>query len=221
MDRIFEFIRMSFNYEYRSSPITVNTRSNFISKDCFQHLLYVDISKATFEVPIILRNAALYAKYNGYSEICMPIMNNNVESIISRRTVSPIMRDFLNSNSLSIQAIITSKGERYYGCPGLILDQDYNPLLVLTCEISNNKLTKHRCRISNDVFSHQDKLIEKTIFKKILPTLAAEYASFDSRFDGVFVGNINLIVKPIAPTPNKDVNKDINKFLIDNIGDII
>ena len=221
MDMIFEFIRMSFNYEYSSTLITASAHSNFISKDCFQHLLCVDISKDTFEVPIILRNAALSAKYNGCSEICMPIMNNNVESVISRRTVSPIMRDFLNSTPLSIQAVVTSKGERYYGCPGLILDQDYNPLLVLTCEFFNNTLTKYRCRISNDVFSHRDKLIEKTIFKKILPTLATEYASFDSRFDGVFVGNINLIVKPIVPTPNKDVNKDINKFLIDNIGDII
>lgn len=163
----------------------------------------------------------MYAKSKDYSEIYVPLLNNNVQTVISRRTVGPIMRDFLSSAMPSFQAIITSKGERYYGCPGIILDQDYNPLMVLTCVIYHGGVINYRCRISNDVFVHQDRLIEKTIFKKFLPTLAVEFTNTESKFDGVFVGDINLVIKPVAPTPNKDINEDISKFLIENIGDII
>lgn len=221
MDAIFDFITRSFNRDCSSISITNSIHSDFISKDCFQHMLSIDISGDIFEVPTIFRSTATYAKSKGCSEICVPLLNNNIQTVISRRTVGPIMRDFLSSAMPSFQAIITSKGERYYGCPGIILDQDYNPLLVLTQVISKGRTTNYRCRISNDVFVHQDRLIEKTIFKKFLPTLAVEFTNTESKFDGVFVGDINLVIKPVAPTPNKDINEDISKFLIENIGDII
>lgn len=221
MDAIFDFITRSFNRDYSSIPITNSIHSDFISKDCFQHLLSFDISEDIVEVPAIFRSTAMYAKSKDYSEICVPLLNNNVQTVISRRTVGPIMRDFLSSVMPSFQAIITSKGERYYGCPSIILDQDYNPLMVLTCVICHGKVINYRCRISNDVFVHQDRLIEKTIFKKFLPTLAVEFTNTESKFDGIFIGDFNLVIKPVAPTPNKDINEDISKFLIENIGDII
>ena len=201
MDAIFEFITRSFNHEYSSTPVTNSIHSDFMSKDCFQHLLSIDISEDTPEVPAIFRNTAVYAKSKDYSEICVPLLNNTVQTVISRRTVGPIMRDFLSSAMPSFQ--------------------DYNPLLVLTCVIYHGRVINYRCRISNDVFVHKDRLIEKTIFKKCLPTLAVEFTNTESKFDGVFVGDINLVIKPVAPTPNKDINEDISKFLIENIGDII
>lgn len=223
MDRILEFIVRSFSYNYSGNiiPIATNIYSNFLSKDCFQHLLSIDISGDVFEVPVTMKEAALHIKSMEYSEICMPIVNNNEHFVITRRTIAPIMRDFLSSESKSVQAVITSKGERYYGCPGLILDQDYNPLIVCTCVISNGVVTAYRCRIGNNVFIHQDRLIEKTIFKKFLPTLVTDYANMESKFDGIFIGDINLVIKPVVPVPNKDINEDINKFLVDNISDII
>ena len=221
MDMILEFIRRSFTYSYSPVPIPDNRYSNFVSKDCFQHLISVDISEDIMEVPVILKGVAIKAKSENCSEICFPIINNNMPPVIRRRTISPIMRDFLSSQRLSFQAIITSKGERYYGCPGIILDQDYNPLIVLTYVISKEAVISYRCRISNIVFAHQDKLIEKTIFKKFLPTLATEFTNTESKFDGVFIGDLNLVIKPSVPSPNKDINEDINKFLIENIEEII
>lgn len=221
MDRIFEFITRSFNYTCNSNPILNNAHSDFISKDCFQHLFSIDISGEIIEVPAILRKVAIHAKSENYSGICVPVINNNMETVISRRTVGPIMRDFLNSTQCSVQAVITSKGERYYGCPGIILDQDYKPLLVLTCVIFKGTVINYRCRISNNVFTHQDKLIEKTIFKKFLPTLATDFTNIESKFDGVFIGDFNLVVEPVIPSPNKDINEDINKFLIENIEEIV
>ena len=223
MDRILEFIVRSFSYNYSCNlvPITGSIRSDFLSKDCFQHLLSIDISGDVFEVPVTMKEAALHIKSRRYSEICMPIVNNNTHFVITRRTIAPIMRDFLSSKSKSVQAVITSKGDKYYGCPGLILDQDYNPLIVCTCVISDGVVIAHRCRIGNNVFIHQDRLIEKTIFKKFLPTLVTDYANMESKFDGIFIGDINLVIKPVVPVPNKDINEDINKFLVDNISDII
>ena len=221
MDRVLRFIKNSFDWGVGTTHIMESIYSDFTSKDSFQHLLYVDISEDVFEVPVVIRNIALLAKHDGYSEVCMPIMNNNTPSVKSRRTVGPIMLDFLNNRPLSFQAIVTSKGERYYGCPGLILDQDYNPLLVLTYECYGGEVIKYRCRISNNVFVYQNKLIEKTISKKFIPVLTTEYASSEDKFDGVFIGNINLVVKPVVPTPNKDINEDINKFLIDNVEDLL
>lgn len=221
MDRILEFITRSYGYYSGESGIINNVYSDFDSKDCFQHLFSVDISGDVVEVPVFLRNVAKYAIPRNYSEISLPIMNNNREPIISRRCVGTIMNDFLYSERLTVQPVVTTKGERYYGCPGIVLDQDYNPLIVLTCVISGGQVVNYRCRVSNIVFVHPDKLIEKTIIKKFLPTLATEFASTTPQFEGIFIGDINLVVKPVAPTPNKDINEDIKKFLIENIEEII
>lgn len=221
MDEVFNFIIRSFNEVYNTSPIDLNKYRNFESKDCFQYLLSIDIAKDTYEVPAILTNVAIQAKLKGYSEVCMPIINNNSQAIINRRTLKPIMKDFLNSSYKSIQAVKTSKGDIYYGYPGIILDQDYDPLIVFTCVISKGTIINYRCKISNKVFIHQNNLMEKAILKKFLPTLTTEFVDIEPRFEGVFIGDINLVVKPTTPPFNKDINEDINNFLIENIEDII
>lgn len=221
MDIISDYIRHSFCYSFGIGPIVYNKNSDFISKDCFQYLLHVDISEDVFEVPVILKNVVSSARINGCSEIYIPVANNNRVPIINRKTVRPILKDFLNSTYQDVQAIITSKGEKYYGCPGLILDSDGNPLFVATCKLSGGKVIEYRCRISSNIYTNRNNLLEKAIFNKFLPALSIEYAGYNPKFTGVFIGDINLVVKPVVPTFNSDINEDINKFLADNIEEIL
>ena len=221
MDRILNYIGYSFRNGFLLNRIEDLKHNNLETKDCFQHLLIVDISNDTYEVPCFLKLDAITRKLNRYTELCVPIINNNTHGVIPRRMVGTIIRDFQNSKIPGIQTVVTSKGDIYHGCPGLILDKDFNPLLVLTCVITEGKVVKYRCRISNSVFEHKDRLIEKAIFKTFIPTLTTEFANNEPLYEGIFIGDINLLVKPTVPSPNKDINEDIHKFLIDNIDGIL
>lgn len=234
MNRILDFLYTSFRYWDRNNyrhplvtPIVELRGKNLESKNCFQHFITVDISEDIIEVPVMFKDIAIAAKAEEYSELCLPIIDNPGYPFTNRRSAGTAFLDFTNACNFSINTIISSKGYKYHGYPGLILDEHYNPLFVVTCVISEGEVIKYKCRIDNKVFINSDRFIEKAIIKQVIPLLATEHF-FDNddsvSYGGATIEDINLTVSPTF-FMNKDVYQDItdnvNDFLLKNIDDIL
>nr|DAF16293.1 MAG TPA: hypothetical protein [Crassvirales sp.] len=234
MNRILDFLYASFSYwdhnNYRHplvTPIMELRGKNLETKDCFQHFITVDISGDIIEVPVMFKDIAIAAKTEGYSELCLPIINNVGYPLTSRRSAGTTFLDFTNACYFNINTVVNSKGFKYHGYPGLILDEHYNPLFVVTCVISEGEVIKYKCKIDNKVFINSDRFIEKAIIKQVIPLLATEHFFDDDdsvSYGGATIENINLTVSPTF-FMNKDVYQDItdnvNDFLLKNIDDIL
>ena len=179
------------------------------------------------EVPVMFKDIAIAAKAEGYEELCLPIISNVGYPITNRRSAGTAFLDFTNACYFNINTVVNSKGFKYHGYPGLILDEHYDPLFVVTCVISEGEVIKYKCKIDNKVFINSDRFIEKAIIKQVIPLLATEHF-FDNddsvSYGGATIEDINLTVSPTF-FMNKDVYQDItdnvNDFLLKNIDDIL
>lgn len=236
-----------FNSENTSNPITLDS-SNMFSKS-----LVVDTTGDNIEIPSIARTY-----YENIIRDNLIHSNVRVERIIlplytsgnsqSRRTFNGIMRKFFCEPLFNqrVLKVTTNKGDTYYGGYGLILDEEFNPLLM--CGLKARKVISERgdgaevvhiqyyrtvCHVSPIVFTEPNKLINKGIIKKLIPL----YTTMDIHFPNVSVGTSNspdsrkveviiddfskFFISPIVPTPSKCSNDALNKCLNDNIEDIL
>ena len=130
----------------------------------------------------------------------------------------------------------------YYGGKGIILDGNFNPLLLCTLlarivkEEGGDVLTYYRpvCHINPKVFIESDKLVNKGIIKKLIPY----YSNYDTCFPRGIRRNTNndpesekvkviiddfshLFIEPVKPTPSSCSNESLNQCLVDNVEDIL
>ena len=238
---------LRFNSRDTSNPITLD------SNNMFSKSLVVDTTGDNIEIPSIARTY-----YENIIHDNLIHSNVRVERIIlplytsgnsqSRRTFDGIMREFFCKPLLNqrVLKVTTNKGDTYYGGYGLILDEEFNPLLM--CGLKARKVISEHgddaevvhiqyyrtiCHVSPVVFTEPDKLINKGIIKKLIPL----YTTMDTTFPNVSVGTSNspdsrkveviiddfskFFVSPIVPTPSKCSNDALNKCLNDNIEDIL
>ncbi len=230
-----------------SNPITLDS-SNMFSKS-----LVADTTGDNIEIPSIARiyyeniiHDNLTHSNVKLERIILPLYTNGNSQ--SRRTFDGIMREFFCKPLLNqrVLKVTTNKGDTYYGGYGLILDEQFNPLLmcglkarkVITeygddAEVVPIQYCRAVCHVSPIVFAEPNKLINKGIIKKLIPL----YTTMDINFPNASVGISNspdnrkveviiddfskFFVSPIAPTPSKCSNDALNKCLNDNIEDIL
>lgn len=143
--------------------------------------------------------------------------------IKSKRTVSTCLKCINELPIGRIAEIVTSKGERYYGAKGLILDHNREPLLMGVVRYRLSGLGEYipthyipKVYISPKVFSNKD-MISKAIIKHLVPQLA-EYniqilIEAPTQFIGVIPGGAattggNLLVQ--------ELSSDIVGFFLSN-----
>lgn len=230
---------------------TLEDNLTFDRNNIFNKSLIVDITGDDIEIPLIAKS--------GYEKIIL-INNSSVEKVILNlyvsgnglymRTFNGIIEKFFRQVLFNERLIkvTTSKGETYYGGCGLILDAEFNPLLM--CGLKARKLVTNNsegvkvvslqyykaiCRVSPSVFTEPNKMINKGIIKKLIPlyttidvlTNFLSYnnkisSSFDSKKVEVIIDDFSrFFITPIAPTPSKCNNDVLNKCLNDNIEDIL
>lgn len=97
----------------------------------------------------------------------------SVEHPIERKQINTILKDFTLVNFHSRMARITNKNKTYCGWPGLITDGDLNTIICLKVRMKANgnriKVTDYICYVSPSIFTNQEGIVEKTIYKKIIP----------------------------------------------------
>jgi hypothetical protein len=159
------------------------------------------------------------------------LFTNGEQQVKLRRLVATIMADFSSVDyETRLQCVKTNKGDKYYGAPGLILNKDYRPIFVVTAKFSGMPLKVKQIvyHIDNSVMSNPEGLIEKTIYKKILPMICAK-SEIESHFieEGETCKPIveisdcsHFIETPVAPRPSNASNDLLNDFIVNHIPDL-
>lgn len=235
MDRVEEFVfegladvfdEMEGNTEYRYG--------NLMSNDTFHHFLTanVDTDEPCNEVPILLAHPlCAHSRTSFKGKLILPLFTNGEQQVKLRRLVATIMADFSSVGyETRLQCVKTNKGDKYYGAPGLILNKDYKPIFVVTAKFSGRPLRVKQVvyHIDNSVMSNPEGLIEKTIYKKIIPMICAR-AEIESHFieDSETCKPIveisdcsHFIETPVAPRPSNASNDLLNDFIVNHIPDL-
>ena len=254
-------MKYSWRYTYTLTRVFLNCDSTSVNDvtymettldkhNVFNKLFVIDVSSEEIEVPVfarysvesVIRNKFEFPFIKHVDKIVIPMYVNIPNKF--RRTADSIVSDFfLNTNfNQRLQKVTTNKGEVYYGGKGIILDKDFNILLLCTLacrrmEYGDRQVMSYYkpiVHVSPQLFLGDKGLLGKSILKKIIPF----YVSQD--IDGIythayFMDNIPIgtkpqiliddvskfIENPIKPTPQKCSDDVLNQILIDNIDDVL
>ena len=253
---------MEYNWRYRSTLMrvfngntdtvtrsVVNGETTLNKHNAFNRLYVIDVSSDEIEVPVfaksaiesVVRDKLEFPYVSHVNKIIIPMYVNTYTQL--RRTADCIVREFFSGVNFDrrLQKIITNKGEVYYGNRGIILDKDFNILLLCTLAC---RRTEYRGRqvmsyykpiihVSPQVFLRSDSLIDKSILKKIIPFYVSQNISVSTNIG--FVDDIpegtkpqiliddvsKLIETPVKPTPQKYSDDALNQILVDNVNDVL
>lgn len=228
-----------------------NIETTLDNHNAFNRLFVIDVSSDEIEVPVFARYVVEYVVRNKLefphtihtSKIVIPMYVNSYTQ--SRRTADSIVVEFFSRVNFNqrLQKVITNKGEVYYGSKGIILDKDFNILLLCTLAC---RRTEYRGRqvmsyykpiihVSPQVFLRGEGLIDKSILKKIIPFYVSHTIDLVSTTNYNFVSDIpegtkpqiliddvsKLIENPVKPTPQKCSDDVLNQILADNADDVL
>lgn len=228
--------RMFANYGTYNPLTDITLDENVI----YNKNLVVDLKNK--EIPICIEN--VYRRTglasNDNTKLVLPLYEHI--SPETKRTFNSTLRSlFCNVGGHSdLIKVTTSKGEVYYGKRGLILDKDYNPIIMFSLKYhevkciegtSNYAWNKIICRVSPNVFLEPNKLIHKGIIKYIIPYMqegsinAPRYPGFvyeDCLSRQVIIEDFSdWFTSPVKPKFSEDINESLNDCLIDSLEDIL
>lgn len=233
----------TYRDNYTKGPDCLYCHLNFSNNNLYKKSLVVDFTKDEVIIPAlgqgIVNKAIIAATTNNkiLSRVLIPLFNNCYTS--NRRTFDSIIKEGFESTSFldRVRKFNTPKDGGYYISKGLILDKNYNPLLLCCLVATKNKdnkyvAYKHRCYINPKVFT-ETTLINTGIIKKLIPlytTNEVMQASFDNgitmtknrKVEVVVSDYINeLVVAPNKPSSNIDMDEALNNVIVDNIDEIM
>ena len=230
-----------------------NVTNNEITLDnhnAFNRLFVIDVSSDEIEVPVfaksavesVIRDKLEFPYVSHVNKIIIPMYVNTYTQL--KRTADCIVREFFSGVNFDkrLQKVITNKGEVYYGSKGIILDKDFNILLLCTLACRRMEYRDRQVmsyykpiiHVSPQVFLRGEGLIEKSILKKIIPFYVSQ--NIDPIWTNPnFVNDIpegtkpqiliddvsKLIENPVKPTPQKCSDDVLNQILADNADDVL
>lgn len=216
--------------------------NSLLNKDSiYTRFWVINNSKDSFEFPVFFRNAIEYFNNSfsdfsdDYDKLILPLYPSS--SKLHLKTSEGIVRNiFKYSLSSELCNISTPKGETYYGMRGVIFNDNFNPLLLITLTLDkeSKKYEKVTIYIHPEVFLNTDSMICKYIIKKMIPFYLS-YNRYDlllrslgHNADRSIVAQIVIedASKKFIQFSNKpsiqDYNDEVfNQILIENMNDII
>lgn len=243
-------MRVFLGYNDTAVNDVTNTEITLDNHNAFNRLFVIDVSSDEIEVPVFARSAVesvvrgkLEFPYISHvSKIVIPMYVNTYNQ--SRRTADSIVNDFFSRVDFNqrLQKVTTNKGEVYYGGKGIILDKDFNILLLCTivCRRMERRgrqvmsYYKPMIHVSPQVFLRGDGLINKSILKKVIPFYVSHNidsvntnAYFRSDIpEGtkpqILIDDVSKFIEtPAKPTPQKCSDDVLNQILADNVDDVL
>lgn len=227
-----------------------NNETTLDNHNAFNRLFVIDVSSDEIEVPVfaesavesVIRDKLEFPYVSHVNKIIIPMYVNTYTQL--RRTADCIVREFFSGVNFNkrLQKVITNKGEIYYGSKGIILDKDFNILLLCTLACRRMEYRDRQVmsyykpiiHVSPQVFLRGEGLIEKSILKKIIPFYVSQNID-PIRTNPGFVNDIpegtkpqiliddvsKLIENPVKPTPQKCSDDVLNQILADNADDVL
>lgn len=151
--------------------------------------LTVPIENDKLVIPIIANSSITQLIYNSNTHINNNIICNlsKVQSQFIKKTADTIIHTLFGvyDSTCNLYCVDSTKGYKYYGSQGLILDDNYSPLLIMghMAKITNRiydydtQYTPYIylnpiCLVSPRVFNNED-IVSKTISKKVIPYVSS------------------------------------------------
>ena len=190
---------------------------SFISpiSDVCNKIFVLNVDPVSENIPTF----GLNAYNNRFLENKVAVGVRIIDGIYNIRGADGLLKEaFKSSMHLSLKKFKSNKGEIYYAGKGLILDEDFNPILTF---ITNSTNDMFKCYIDPTVFTiHAKSLIGKHIISKLIPylvdnTVRCNYREYKC---SIIIDKINYIQS--ASVPYNFSNEDINKVALENIEDL-
>ena len=254
---------MEYNWRYRSilmgvfngntdtvTRSVVNDETTLNNHNAFNRLFVIDVSSDEIEVPVfaesavesVIRDKLEFPYVSHVNKIIIPMYVNTYTQL--KRTADCIVREFFSGVNFDkrLQKVITNKGEVYYGNKGIILDKDFNILLLCTlacrrAEYRGRQVMSYYkpiIHVSPQVFLMGEGLIEKSILKRIIPFYVSQNIGpvctnpdfVNDTPEGtkpqILIDDVSkLIENPVKPTPQKCSDDVLNQILADNADDVL
>ena len=254
---------MEYSWRYRNALIRVfcgnnntevddvtNKETTLDNHNVFNRLFVIDVSSDEIEIPVfaksavesVVRDKLGFPHVSHVNKIIIRMYVNTYTQ--SRRTADSIVGEFFSRVNFNqrLQKVITNKGEVYYGGKGIILDKDFNILLLCTLACRRTKYRgiqvmsyyKPIIHVSPQVFLRGEGLIDKTILKKIIPFYVSHNISIvidrtcfrndipEGTKPQILIDDVSKFIEnPAKPTPQKCSDSVLNQILIDNIDDVL
>lgn len=230
MEAIDEFWTNSFRSTYAATRVVGDIREGF------QYYLKIPLEGDTIEVPAIAKRAAVFAKLDGYKNLIIPLVKTQ-RGFLERRQSSRMLKDFSRQGGRvsELVGVKSTKGDKYYGMPGIICDEDMHLIVLCTCVIDIN--TEHRLGFVRkinacfdySVFENTDKILEKTFYRQFMSSIrnvvidkymvtdgpTITYSAHLKESLSVVIENIDsrFKVKPDIPIPGTNFEDAINEDL--------
>jgi hypothetical protein len=235
---------------YNISPLTVRPDLNISNNNVFNIFLKTDITGEQIDVPKTLTRGIVpillqgieepeRSEHRQISDVAFALFENARPVVL--RTASSVFSGCLElPQGDRLMKIATSNG-LYYGGKDFILDAQYNPLFLHTIHMEKtyeNLIYKNiRVYVNPRVFTSTG-LVEKGIIKTLIPLLTTTPFRIPSYPSGAVLNQVNIadtaktevlvtedinkfIVKPVPPDPSTFDNADLNKFLVEHIGEVL
>lgn len=249
----YENTLMEVFLEYDDNTVVgdvTNAETALDNHNAFNKLFVIDVSSDEIEVPVfarsvvesVVRDKLQFPHITHASKIVIPMYVNTYNK--SMRTADSIVKTFFSRVSFSqrLQKVTTNKGEVYYGGKGIILDKDFNILLLCTIVCKRMEYRgmqmmsyyKPMIHVSPQVFLRGEGLVDKSILKKIIPfyvshniNIVDTHVYFRSDIpEGtkpqILIDDVSKFIEnPAKPTPQKCSDDMLNQILVDNIDDVL
>ena len=242
--------RVFLGYDDTAVSDVSNTETTLDNHNAFNRLFVIDVSSDEIEVPVfarfvvesVVRGKLEFPYITHTSKIVIPMYVNTYNQ--SRRTADSIVNGFFSRVNFNqrLQKVTTNKGEVYYGGRGIILDKDFNILLLCTivCKRMEHggrqvmSYYKPMIHVSPQVFLRGEGLVDKSILKKIIPFYVSHnIGSISTRAyfrsdipEGtkpqILIDDVSKFIEnPAKPTPQKCSDDVLNQILADNVDDVL
>ena len=174
VDRIADFILGGIKNRFPYPAIDYNRKTRM----SIDTIIERDFTKNIIEIPAFLfptsigtLETMLTAEDGERNKIINSVLISDYE--IERKQINTIFKDCTLVRGENKMVRIKNKDNIYFGWPGIITDEDFNTIICLKIRIkieeNKAKATDYICYISPSVFANQDGIVEKTIYKKIIP----------------------------------------------------
>lgn len=199
----------------------------------FSYYIKCSLEGDTIEVPALAKAAAVEAKLSGYKNLIIPLVPNPGR-MIERRQAARMLRDFSREGSLcELKGVKSPRGNKYYGMPGIICDEEMHLLVLCTCVIDIDEanhvglIKKVNACLDYALFEYTDRILEKTFYHQYLKTIRDIYINYMPRVGNIGISpdiqrTMSVIIEdidarfketPPVPFPGSDFERSINDSL--------
>ena len=211
---------------------------NAVAGNYFPVALSFELNKNSCEIPVYCVSKVDTIIYELPEDTCDIVIPLSIDGY--RRSCSgaeTILKHFVRfyAGNARLAKAVTPKGESYYGAGGIILDKDFNPLMVATAKYigmeepypGGTPITKYdgiTVHLHPNIFLNDNAVLNKSLAKKGMQFfLSCDINGWDNRGTvKVVIDDCSQFIKKVnKPDVATFTPESVNNVLKDNINEVL